>query len=657
MQYDCNQFQGREIDISEVIEAIGDKEIVNDKQAVNGDLINPNLEGLNLETVWQDYWGKYGEYLVWEGWVTKYPDQIDFEKLHAVPATVEVEVETEETSIADVETPNATDSQEGPECLEFKNENEEYQNRFSKAKNINERTDRKCEDSSATNSLLEDKLKLSVGKSSSTDNKSPVEEAECTDKVLDISFQLKEVNCREGNKLERNIEDQSINKTEFCQKSNSESEDPMIKDNIPSLSDETTTCESDQNLADVFHNPASPLKYSSPSFKPICGDNIVNTLQNRVEGFGVETEETEEVDNQSDADNLANERTEMIQMMHCYSNFSSSQTEQMQNKVVESCENDEVSYEQVHSVEDSNNYDKMWEDLWNEHYTETYWYYYNQFAEKFNKLSPKHQVSVEQPGEVVFETEFIIIPTEHGSCSTTAEIHNENTDSEIHNSEETDDNQASLSTCNSEQIKDSENIDIVVKDISVQAGSSSPINHVSVTSNAGEKENVDMCTERSSKEKLCSTNNVILEDGDLMAGTLSKHLNESGQEDRNKHCKIIVEENCEITGKTILNTYADKENRPKFCDVSINEKSDGNVDDRDGLGEEGVAIEDNGGLEHEPEDGSRKKRKKKERQREMQAHGSTSGSLGIVLQSSCTMSNSTVNPHYNDSICSQRCCH
>lgn len=52
-------------------------------------------ENYDLETVWQDYWGKYGDYLVWEGWAAKYPDQIDYENLQSVPAIAEVEVDTE----------------------------------------------------------------------------------------------------------------------------------------------------------------------------------------------------------------------------------------------------------------------------------------------------------------------------------------------------------------------------------------------------------------------------------------------------------------------------------------------------------------------------------------------------------------------------------
>lgn len=49
---------------------------------------------------WEDYWAKHGEYLVWQGWVEKYPDYIgsDYMETSAVPCIAEVEIQTEEES-------------------------------------------------------------------------------------------------------------------------------------------------------------------------------------------------------------------------------------------------------------------------------------------------------------------------------------------------------------------------------------------------------------------------------------------------------------------------------------------------------------------------------------------------------------------------------
>jgi hypothetical protein len=45
-----------------------------------------------LTLAWESYWAKYGEYLVWEGWINKYPEQIDFNEYRGMPCVSEVEV-------------------------------------------------------------------------------------------------------------------------------------------------------------------------------------------------------------------------------------------------------------------------------------------------------------------------------------------------------------------------------------------------------------------------------------------------------------------------------------------------------------------------------------------------------------------------------------
>lgn len=54
-----------------------------------------NNRDLQFEPAWQSYWEQYGEYLVWEGWVNKYPEQIDSGMYLGIPCIAEVEVETQ----------------------------------------------------------------------------------------------------------------------------------------------------------------------------------------------------------------------------------------------------------------------------------------------------------------------------------------------------------------------------------------------------------------------------------------------------------------------------------------------------------------------------------------------------------------------------------
>ncbi|XP_064605745.1 trimethylguanosine synthase-like [Liolophura sinensis] len=78
------------------------------EDTIVGELITDACEG-NTELRdcdvpgWDDYWAKHGEYLVWQGWVQKYPDYIDsnYMDTSAVPCTAEVEIQAEEDSKAD----------------------------------------------------------------------------------------------------------------------------------------------------------------------------------------------------------------------------------------------------------------------------------------------------------------------------------------------------------------------------------------------------------------------------------------------------------------------------------------------------------------------------------------------------------------------------
>ena len=575
------QFKGREIDIDEVIDAVNTTCIPNEQKPTDG-LVNPNLEGLDLETVWQDYWGKYGDCLVWEGWVAKYPDQIDFDKLHAIPATEEVEVTTENTDV------EKNERQIG-ELVEENNQVTELNKTFKET------------DSSVV------KFSEENNKDSST--------------LVDES-----VACDKETQLESNAQEESDNKVIVCTETESDNSKTDESDSV--LDNPTNNCENqsviEQVTTDDYANITSPPKYSSLSFKQISGENILNTLQNKVEGFGVESEQAniEETDNQSDAENLANERTEMIQMMHCYSNVSESHARPIVNED-----------EQDPNVEESCNYDKMWEDLWNEHYTESYWYYYNHFAEKFNKLSPKHEPSCEQ-SEVVFETEFIVIPSEQGTCSIEAVQSNELS------GKESDNNLEMLGSCDVEHIQSkNENLlssqsakdnVIPVHNSSLESSVSSPLESESIDDNANQ------CTQGSTVAKGSQGNNDICKESEAVSASLSSQMSLYYQatETEQKYNKSENEK------------YQEEETAEQkqldVCEETSYGKGDVTKDNEKDLRDEPhtydmckLTSEPNGGgeLGPEPEDGSRKKKKKRDRQREEQAQGSSSGGSGKVPSS------------------------
>ena len=553
--------------------------MTNEQKTTDG-LVNPNREGLDLETVWQDYWGKYGDCLVWEGWVAKYPDQIDFDKLHAIPATEEVEVTTENTEVEN------NDGQIAGDIVEENNQVTELNKNFKET----------------------DSPVIKFSKENNKDSSTLVDES---------------VACDKETKLDSNAKEESDNKVKVCTETETDNSKTDLGDSV--IDNQTNNCENqsviEQDTTDDYANITSPPKYSSLSFKQISGENIVNTLQNKVEGFGVESEQAniEEIDNQSDADNLANERTEMIQMMHCYSNVSESHTESNVNED-----------NQDPNVDESCNYDKMWEDLWNEHYTESYWYYYNHFAEKFNKLSPKREPSCEQ-SEVVFETEFIVIPSEQGTCSIEAVQSNELSGNEP------DNNLELLGSCDVEPIH-SENENLLSSQRAKDTVS--PVHNTTLessVSNPIESESIDdianQCTQSSTMAKGSQENNEICEESEAVSASLSLQMSlyyqatESEQENKKSgNEKYQVEDKAE---KNQLEVYEE----------TSNGKGDVTKDSEKALRGEpsndnacNLTSEPNGcdELGPEPEDGSRKKKKKRDRQREEQAQGSSTGGSGIV---------------------------
>ena len=53
------------------------------------------------ESAWQQYWAEWGEHLVWQGWLEKYPGYIDSQGMDhvAIPAVTEIEIAAEEEGL------------------------------------------------------------------------------------------------------------------------------------------------------------------------------------------------------------------------------------------------------------------------------------------------------------------------------------------------------------------------------------------------------------------------------------------------------------------------------------------------------------------------------------------------------------------------------
>ncbi|VDI16654.1 Hypothetical predicted protein [Mytilus galloprovincialis] len=255
----------------------------NEDEGVVGDL-HPYKE-LDFDTAWESYWAQYGEYLVWEGWVNKYPEQVDFNEYRGMPCVSEIEITADGEMV----------------------------------------------------------IEKSPGRIEGGDS------------------EPKEI---------------------FPEDANKETSTDNAKDNEMSVQNEDERKLTETKETDNLENRPDSAGYSG--FQTSYNRAIESTMNNLKE-----TEDHSEISDleSAEANNLANQNVEMVHMMHCYSSGpgQSSQTENFENEGDEN--NEEVT----------NTDDVEWQDLWNEHYTENYWYYYSQFKEEFQKLEAKNNTVTESP--------------------------------------------------------------------------------------------------------------------------------------------------------------------------------------------------------------------------------------------------------------------
>ena len=239
-----------------------------------------NYKELEFEPAWQSYWEQYGEYLVWEGWVNKYPEQIESGMYLGIPCIAEVEVE----------------SQEGEQVQVAAEE---------------------------TNHAKEDKTVSSV--------------------------------CGETENVGDKLEETGTN----------------------SIKDESSG-----------GSPRSPSYVfpQSNKYQESYNSAIENIMRERTETLNNNSTDQ----SSSVTENIVNQQTETVNLMHSYFGLS----QPMDGASGEGTHDGEENSEVENVIErpqgentEQENYDIAWQELWNEHYTELYWYYYNQFLTEFNKLN------------------------------------------------------------------------------------------------------------------------------------------------------------------------------------------------------------------------------------------------------------------------------
>ena len=394
-----------------------------------------SFAGLDLDTAWQGYWDQYGECLVWQGWVNKYPEQIDYGVSQAIPCVEEVEVMTEGqgTSQSTLSGQNVTEGQGASQSTlsgQSVTEGQGASQSTESDQNVTEGQGTSQSTLSGQNvtegqgtsqsTLSSQNVTDGLGASQNTESDQNVTEGQGAPQSTES-----DQNVTEGQGAPQSTEsDQNVTKgqgashstvldqnvsshvkdfsdcTELLDDKNQE--ELSIVDNTEKMidagrsdcdtnkkieNDQVIKCE-DQNSndgkdkilpldSDVSTDgnkmqTFSGINHKFHSYQTSYNTAIESTMKGKVEC------EMNSNNSQSltEADNTANQNAEIVHMMHSYSSGAG-------------CNHGDSGGQDHHdddTQEDDNNYDVAWQELWNEHYTESYWYYYKDFCEKFSQL-------------------------------------------------------------------------------------------------------------------------------------------------------------------------------------------------------------------------------------------------------------------------------
>lgn len=259
--------------------------------------VNPTDSAEGEAITWESYWTSHGEFLVWRGWLDKYPNYLAGNHGDAIPAEAEVEVTTSEQ---DDQHRSMTE--------------ESVANAYVDTRNI------------VTNINVEETKKLGEISIENLDAQSPI----------------------------------GIEKSE-----------------------------ADSNVVVILKADLHPVHTQCSSSNNPFNQFIERTLKDRCETVpNMENDVESGNQNEAHSENIANQNTEIINMMHCYSRpVEECQIRPaiIEDSGIRASEEDNVETE---VIED---YGDLWKDLWNEHYTETYWFYYNQFDSWYGHIDAQSE--------------------------------------------------------------------------------------------------------------------------------------------------------------------------------------------------------------------------------------------------------------------------
>lgn len=394
----------------------------------------------DIDSIWQDYWQKYGEYLVWQGWVTKYPDQLDLQNsTYVVPIIAEVEIETEDMEVIDEK-----------ECQNLNHELPSHNNKSQVGNNscsnsfvnIDLDISEHCcpvehlNDNHSTSNSVNDNSLTPIKHSNLT-----LANSNCNHSAKDSSPQSAILNTdsteRSSTKTEQSVDDlheeskqiehslnQSLKPDQTILKTtnlNQEPESSSVQDELQASGSNHSNNrhqdhKNEESLSNSNENRVIPTANGSVTNQSnpqllwtfrTQGRSFDDAVEQTMKGVSeLSPEEMTEAVSETcvelespDAHNRANETAELVQMMHSYSRLPDNISDVIdlsenkdENTKKEENHGVHVEEEEEENDEKLQTYDEIWRDLWNEHYQECYWFYYNQFQAAYQRHYPYSQI-------------------------------------------------------------------------------------------------------------------------------------------------------------------------------------------------------------------------------------------------------------------------
>ena len=415
----------------------------------------------DVDSVWQDYWLKYGEYLVWQGWVTKYPDQLDLQNsTYVVPPIAEVEIETEEIGVEEDEEgkDNSCQNLKLESVAEDKNNQSDYNSCHNSFGDINSGISQKCcpIDSDIKCESSDQYTLNDDGLTQIKNNNQPLINTDCND-IVDSSSVLTDVLNTDSNpsdnenmcsfvtreterplngfnNTKRQVED-SLNQSSDCtlkpeqiglQMIDSGSTNQEPSDKSHSISDQnelqnpgsnyTTEHLNKSNQKSVANSNEEGVIQTDGSVRNQSNPPLLWTFRTQGRSFDDAVERTMksitelsqeemledisepcEESGSPNAHNRANEKAELVQMMHSYSC--------RQESISEATDLYETPNESIRKddkevvVEDEEEEMQSYDEIWNDLWNEHYQECYWFYYNQFHAAYERHVPSSQVPRE------------------------------------------------------------------------------------------------------------------------------------------------------------------------------------------------------------------------------------------------------------------